>query len=97
MALLNAANAVQMNIFSQNCSNSKQCYYSLIHEAGNKVCIEYKCGLEVLAVQSKSRVSKAQAKLIFQRAIAILYQHITGIKFIFLYERWNKTMLGYPW
>ena len=39
----------------------------LLTKSGTKVCIEYKCVLEVLANQSKFWVSKAQAKLIFQR------------------------------
>ena len=52
----------------ENCTNDKRCYHcSLDHEAGNKICQEYKFEAEILAVQSKSRVSRPQARLIFLR------------------------------
>ena len=52
----------------ENCTNDKRCYHcSLNHEAGNKNCQEYKFEAEILAVQSKSRVSRPQARLIFLR------------------------------
>ena len=52
----------------ENCTNDKRCYHcSLNHEAGNKICQEYKYEAEILAVQAKSRVSRQQARLIFLR------------------------------
>ena len=52
----------------ENCTNDKRCYHcSLNHEAGNKICQEYKFEAEILAVQAKSRVSRPQARLIFLR------------------------------
>ena len=52
----------------ENCTNDKRCYHcSLNHEAGNKICQEYKYEAEILAVQAKSRPSRQQARLIFMR------------------------------
>ena len=52
----------------ENCTNDKRCYHcSLNHEAGNKICQEYKFEAEILAVQAKSLVSRPQARLIVLR------------------------------
>ena len=51
-----------------NCSSQPKCYHcGLNHKTGSRTCQEYKAEEEVLCIQARSKVSKAQAKLIFER------------------------------
>ena len=50
------------------CTKDPSCFHcGLGHKTGNKQCIEYRFEKEVLAIQSKSRVSKAQARIILNQ------------------------------
>ena len=51
-----------------NCTSEIKCYHChQDHQTENKSCIEYRYELEILSIQSKSIISKPQAKLVLDR------------------------------
>lgn len=51
-----------------SCNNEKKCLHCIFpHRTGDKNCQQYKMEAEILVIQARSRVSRTQAKIIFER------------------------------
>merc|ERR1712212_1467924 len=62
------ANCTSTSHSDDTCGNEPKCLQcNGNHRSGYKKCREYQFECEVLALQSKSRISKSQARLIFER------------------------------